>query len=73
MKESEIFTYQIGYVSFNCSFNLTIVNLFKTRDDVYICDVRKLSLLNRKLNIADFQCQKRKYTLNVNISNCEVI
>lgn len=30
-------TYQIGHVSLNVSLNLTIIHLFKTRDDVYFC------------------------------------
>lgn len=29
--------YQIGYVSLKVSFILTIINILKTRNDVYIC------------------------------------
>lgn len=31
-----ISTYQIGFVSSNISFNLSIINIFKTRNDVFI-------------------------------------
>lgn len=30
-------TYQIGNVSLNVSFYVTIINVLKTRDDVYVC------------------------------------
>lgn len=32
----EKYTHQIGYVSLNVSFNLSIINLSKTRNNVYL-------------------------------------
>lgn len=43
------------------------MNIFKPRDDVYIC-AHAPKCFHRKLNVGDFQCKhKLKYTQNVNM------
>lgn len=66
-------TYHIGYVKINLSFNLTIINHFKTRVKVnlqFTCTYTPWSGLACSwiLDITDLQCkQKGKYTLNIDI------
>lgn len=65
-------TYHIGYVRLKVSFNLTKINILKTRKDVCICahSHELAKFIHRKLFVADFQCKyKWKITLNVNIDN----
>lgn len=50
------------------SVNHTIIKIFKTRDDIYIC-AHSHKCFHNKLNVADFQCKyKGKYTLNVDVA-----
>lgn len=56
---------QVDYVSVNVSFDLPIINIFKTHDDIYIwlcsCARWKAKCIDRKLTSLG------KYSLNVNI------
>lgn len=47
--------------------NLTKINLFKTRDNVYSNDVISFDVCH-KINVTDFYCKhKGKYTPDINI------
>lgn len=70
----------LGYVSLVVSFNFTIINIFKTRDNVYICAhaPRIGKVFYRKLNVADFPCKQGeintecKYRkLNITVYQCK--
>lgn len=66
--EKVLLVHQIGCVTLNISFNDSMENILKTRDDVCICTREWAKCIHRKMNVADFQCYRYgEYTLNVNI------